>query len=271
MYNLAPNTYFSGFSLIGVDASKTLQGQLTNDVENIKNGRGIKALLCNIKGRVEVIVWLVKHDSQHFTLLVPTDNAGTLTGRLAPYLAFSKSALVPLDLSNHSIAYPYQIVAPQDTITSYQMDDIALMAPEHLKQTQEACPASIETFHSHRVQAGLLQLLPEQSGVYTPQALSLDHLGYISFNKGCYMGQEIIARLHYKGQSKHQLALLSGAQNITSEAVIQSELGDPIGTIVDATSASSGLYLASIRTDATASLTYRVQEHSLILIRLFNK
>lgn len=75
-----------------------------------------------------------------------------------------------------------------------------------------------------------------QSELYIPQMLNLDQLGGISFNKGCYTGQEIVARTHYLGQSKRQLYLAEADVALTEDClelnVIDAASGEKIGNVL---------------------------------------
>jgi folate-binding protein YgfZ len=244
---------------------------VTNDVEMQRSNSGIKALLCNIKGRVETIVWIFKHSSDHYSVIVPRDNLDLLKRRLAPYLAFSKSNATEIDLTDYRLLYPVETLLFEQE-SALRFDDIALISPSQQAQLLTTHKSgSLTNFHEYRIRCGLVQLRPDLSGDYTPQALSLDSMGYISFKKGCYMGQEIIARLHYKGQSKHQLALLTGALNLASGATIQNSRHEIVGTIVDAEAAQAGVYLASLRVSADKAHGYQVEDAPLTLDSVFGK
>lgn len=270
MYKVTPNSYFSALDLTGPDASKTLQGQLTNDVVNQRDQSGMKGLLCNIKGRVELVVRVYKHSAEHLTLVVPRANTDLVKRRLAPYMAFSKSQLNECDLSDYSLLFGPATADAKETLAGLSFDGLALLSPQELLNTTVPLThSSIEDFHTYRVKRGMLELDPEQSGLYTPQALSLDRLGYVSFKKGCYMGQEIIARLHYKGQSKYQLAVLQCLSAVANETKVTSPAGATLGTIVDSAANASGHYLASIRLAEDATAEYFVNDHPATLLQLF--
>ncbi|EGG30443.1 Folate-dependent protein for Fe/S cluster synthesis/repair in oxidative stress [Aequoribacter fuscus] len=271
MFKVTPNTYFSALELIGPDAAKTLQGQLTNDVESLRNRKGLDGLLCNLKGRVELVVKVYKHSPEQLTLVVPTANIDALKRRLAPYVAFSKSRLNELNLETYSLVIAPPDSDPIEVPAGLWFGDLGLISPQAINQlTRPYTASSIDEFHHWRIHSGMIQLTPEQSGLYTPQALSLDRLGYVSFKKGCYMGQEIIARLHYKGQSKHQLALLQCSPGLTTESKITSQTGDLVGTVVDAGANRSGYYLASVRPPTDSTAEYFVSDHAADLLKLFS-
>jgi folate-binding protein YgfZ len=63
------------------------------------------------------------------------------------------------------------------------------------------------TWHTLRLAYGQIDIYPESRGLFLPHRLDLHQTQYLSFNKGCYKGQEIIARMHYKATLKHQMRL----------------------------------------------------------------
>jgi len=271
MFKVIPNTYFSALELDGPDAAKTLQGQLSNDVESLGNCKGLDGLLCNVKGRIELVVKVYKHSPEQLTLVVPTANIDALKRRLAPYVAFSKSRLNELNLATYSLVIAPPSSDPIEVPAGLWFDDLGLISPQAINQLRHPHTASsIDEFHHWRIHSGRVQLTPEQSGLYTPQALSLDRLGYVSFKKGCYMGQEIIARLHYKGQSKYQLALLQCSPGLATESRITSQAGDLLGTIVDAGANASGHYLACVRPPTDSAAEYFVSDQAAELLKLFS-
>jgi hypothetical protein len=94
---------------------------------------------------------------------------------------------------------------------------------------------------------------PDQ-GVFTPQALDYDRIGLVSFQKGCYTGQEVVARLHYRGQSKKRLAVLTAAAPVaaTRGTPISDSGGDNAGAVLRCLPYQNGgsLIAAELRVDA---------------------
>ena len=80
-----------------------------------------------------------------------------------------------------------------------------------------------------------IRLQSEASALYTPQELNYDQLGHISFTKGCYTGQEIVARMHYRGKAKKRLYLLeiSAESSPEKNMLIRTVENKPVGEIID--------------------------------------
>jgi tRNA-modifying protein YgfZ len=92
---------------------------------------------------------------------------------------------------------------------------------------------------------GLPHLALEQSEQWTPQMLSLERLNAFSLKKGCYPGQEIVARTHYLGQAKRSLARLSGTNLVVGADVVAN--GRTLGTIIDSSGEEALAVLAADR------------------------
>src|SRR3546814_908040 len=102
---------------------------------------------------------------------------------------------------------------------------------------------SAPTFALAEMIAGVAQILPDTAGLWLPQELGYDALGAVSYNKGCYLGQEIVARLHFKGEVKQRLYRLAltaaGAQELPAPAsALQNTDGKSLGQLVQAVEAA---------------------------------
>jgi len=152
----------------GPDAVGFLQGQLTQDVSLLNDERSMLAAWCNPKGRVIVIIRLLAMPDK-IGLIVPASITDKIVQRLTMYRFRSK-----VDIS----------VAEDDW-----------RASDH----------SIEEDPAALIRAGLATIDEQNSEAYTPHMLNLDKLGAISFTKGCYTGQEVVARTENLGKSKRRL------------------------------------------------------------------
>ena len=95
---------------------------------------------------------------------------------------------------------------------------------------------SPDVYRIRRLEQGDAKLTSETVGKYLPQDLNYDINGRVDFNKGCYTGQEIIARLHFRGEPKRRLRLLSLAsyEDITPVEKVLNAEGKPIGSVIEA-------------------------------------
>jgi folate-binding protein YgfZ len=160
----------------GPDATAFLQGQLSNDVEALEVGVTQLAGYHNPQGRVIALLRLARVAPTEVLALLPQDLAATVAQRLRRYVLRSKLTLDLLDAP--------AIAAATATLP-------AGMA------TTRSRPADIA--------AGLPQVYAATSEQFVAQMLNLDCIGAVSFGKGCYTGQEVIARAHYRGRVKRRM------------------------------------------------------------------
>jgi tRNA-modifying protein YgfZ len=163
------STLFSGFRVTGPDAARFLQGQLSCDVLALQQGTTTLAGLHNPQGRVLAVLHLKCIAPDQFDACLPAELVDSITAQLRRFVLRAKVVLA-------------------------RADDIAL--PESL----QSAPA--------RIAAGMPTVFAATSGHFVAQMLNLDTLGAISFSKGCYTGQEIVARTHYKGRVKRRMQQL---------------------------------------------------------------
>lgn len=159
---------FGKVHIKGTKAGEFLQGQTTCDVSALKVDEWSLGACCDPKGRVIANFILKKRDND-FVLFLPPETAPLLITHLSKYAIFSKVEVTACDesLSDHSL--------------EVQSDPI------------------------HCINTGTVWIVPETSGQLLPQSINLHKKGGVSFKKGCYVGQEIIARTEHLGHLKKHL------------------------------------------------------------------
>jgi folate-binding protein YgfZ len=180
----------------GPDALAFLQGQLTQDIGRVAGGDGLLAAWCNAKGRVVVIIRLVDMDDA-IGLVVPAGMAVRVIQRLNLYRLRSK----------------VEFSAPGDDWRN--LIDARLTDPLAL------------------IQAGIPTIDEANTEAYTPHMLNLDKLGAISFSKGCYTGQEVVARTEHLGKSKRRLMRYQADHDGISVGDKLSDGEREVGTVVN--------------------------------------
>jgi len=214
-YNL--NKKKSVISFHGNDAEDFLQGQMTCDVTDIKNNEGKIGALCNPKGRVICLFHLLKHADVYF-MVVNSALSAQIIKRLQMYKFRS-------DVHINDVSEQYTILGSiSSSIQNTNNTNVSLTTVMYAAHTNliltvienEQLKLALDNdtfFITHDTteweQAMTTDCLPEitpaTSELFIPQMLNLDVLDGISFQKGCYTGQEVIARLHYKGTVKRRL------------------------------------------------------------------
>lgn len=171
-------TAFIYLELTGNDAGKFLQGQVTCDVHKLNDNYTATAI-CNLKGRVHFGLWL-KKTADGFGLVLADDLADDFIKHIKKYGAFSK-----IKLGTPTPIYP-AIKGNEPTFD--EKDSNCTDAWEQLS-----------------VATGNYWITKATSEQFQPQELRLHQRGGVAYDKGCYLGQEIVARLYFKASPKAYL------------------------------------------------------------------
>tara|TARA_R110000772_G_scaffold141114_4_gene250484 strand:+ start:120163 stop:121134 length:972 start_codon:yes stop_codon:yes gene_type:complete len=122
-------------------------------------------------------------------------------------------------------------------------------------KAQSALQADESAWQAATLRQGVARLSAATSGEFLPQQLNYDLIGHINFRKGCYPGQEVIARMHYKGKAKRRMLLMTapaGTALRAGDALYRAGQAQPAGTVINAARPDSGAQLALVSTTATA-------------------
>ena len=203
-------------TLAGADAVHFLQGQTTADFENTEPGAVRFAAFCNPKGRVIADVLAIVVSNEEVMLRGRQAVMTALATHLKPYLSFSKSTL-----SDSHWRISCEKIGAQTSATEraarlqYDADTLVRIDIPRSDDMTESWRVSGTAAHSQAAEPLALAEVDimtararvelDTIGAYLPQDLNYDLNGTVSFTKGCYTGQEIVARLHYRGTPKRRL------------------------------------------------------------------
>lgn len=252
---------FGVVALCGPDAVKFAHAQCMSDVAGLPPGHWQWSGWLTPKGRVIALFALLKIDAQTVWLLLPDGDAGVLAGQLRRFVFRSKltiDARGDLEASGAFLA-PARAGGAAiggDAAQGVELDAGAEGGARTIRigtaRAQDDA-AALARWTRFDLAHGLPRLDASQREQWTPQMLSLDRLHAYSVRKGCYPGQEIVARTHFLGQAKRGLVLLEAQRAL----VPGEEVGDDtraIGTIVstarDANGSLSLAVLPAERADA---------------------
>lgn len=189
----------------GPDSAGFLQGQLTQDVSLASADHTLLAGLADAKGRLLWCGHLLRLQDGALALLVPSDTADTLLAHLRRYVLRSRVELGLPGLTVHGFT------GTPDGGTAATLQRIGLAGDPHRQllvgadQTGPAEADALQDWNLADIRQGLPQVVRATSSQFIPQTLNLDLLGGISFTKGCYTGQEIVARTRYLGRIKRRM------------------------------------------------------------------
>jgi tRNA-modifying protein YgfZ len=233
-WNLLPLEHLGALRARGRDVVPFLQGQLSADVAPLGAGQSLLAGYHNPQGRVLALLNLIELEPGDVLLVLPRELAQTMLKRLSGFILRSKVELTDatstfrfhglvevgagaapappfashLPLASHHVARlgDTRAVSQGGRARRWLLATPAGSSPGAAGLGLDTCkPAAAEMWQRLAVEAGEPQVYAATSGEFVAQMLNLDALGAIAFDKGCYTGQEVIARAHYRGRVKRRL------------------------------------------------------------------
>jgi folate-binding protein YgfZ len=250
----------------GEDAAAFLQGQLSNDVHALAPGAAQYTSYNSPKGRM-LANFLLWREAMMFRALLPADIADAVRRRLSMYVLRSKVKLTDAtagtarfgvggaDATRAITAALGVSPAPFAVATAAGASVIALPGPRYivlaptaqrdalrLRLAAHATEASADVWRWLTIRAGVPIVTAATQDQFVAQAANWDVLGGVSFRKGCYTGQEIIARMQYLGRLKERLYLFHSTQPATPGVrLFSAAFGEQAaGTVVDSAPAPHG-------------------------------
>jgi folate-binding protein YgfZ len=267
--------------LSGDDAVTFLQGQVTNDVKQLTGSSAHYTGYCSPKGRLLALFFAYAQESKIY-LQLNHKLAEPITKRLKMYVMRSKVVInnisdntVKIGLSGNDIPLllsPYFSQIPQQAFEVSQSEFGTLIclpsstpryelicATEHAKTIWQALKAECKqvgqpSWEWLEIQAGIPDITINTQEEFVPQMVNLDALNAINFKKGCYTGQEIVARTHYLGKVKRRTQLAHAASSTPPQAGddVKNQANEVVGKIVRSAPAPAGGFdvLVESRLDA---------------------
>jgi len=170
---------YSGIFVSGADAFDFLQAQLSNDLRLLDDQERMLTAWCNPKGRV-ICLMTVRRGESGYRMTLPSELAEDVLRRLTMFRFRSKVEF---------------------EIGAATTDDLDIQG-------------SVDDWLLDNLRAGRAEIWKSQSEEFTPHMLNLDLLGAVSFDKGCYPGQEIVARTHYRGATKRRTHRFTSTESV---------------------------------------------------------
>lgn len=183
----------------GPDAAKFLQGQLSADVENLISGASVLAGLHNPQGRAIALLTLARLSPEDIFAVLPAELIAGVGARLRKFVFRAK---VTIEESSLRVIGAAAGTDPHGAYAFRWADRQLLLAPVGRDLPLTADDAAWQLAD---VRAGLPEVYAATAESFVAQMLNLDLLGAIAFDKGCYTGQEVIARAHYRGRVKRRM------------------------------------------------------------------
>ncbi|MBA2711138.1 MAG: folate-binding protein YgfZ [Tatlockia sp.] len=280
-------SYLSTLKVVGEKARDFLQGQLSCDVRRVNSDTIQQAALCNLQGRVLALMDVLEWHS--FQLVLPKDLIEATQKSLSKTADLCRVKLQPTNiqifgfyLANENDLIPESISLPDrdfglnsnPEVCAYRLSKqfyliLTTLDFRSIFSSQNQIRGSL-AWHYLQLKQKSLEIYPETRGLFLPHRLDLHLTGYLSFDKGCYKGQEVIARMHYRAKLKHSLQLFTveteerlnpGAKLFTANGKTE------VGELIDTCPITTNRYLiaASILHDAELEVLIEGQSNLVVL------
>lgn len=281
-------------ALEGPDTERFLQGQSTNDITKLDTSTIMPGAICNPKGRMLTSYYTLKPRAETLLLVMDRLLVNTTLACIQKYAAFFKTELTDATtkfrvlgicgpacedlLAKHFKAWPEHInqsCTGENYLLSRISEQQFLLVVEEaevqalwLTLSTVFKPTGINYWHLHSIRAGRAQVQAETTEQFIPQMLNLQATGAISFKKGCYTGQEIVARMQYLGKLKrhtYRLVIESASIPTIGLDLYRSGDGKSIGTVVAAalTGSNSCEVLAVLQEDHAALTSLLIDDKTV--------
>ncbi len=248
----------------GPEASKFLQGQVTCDLRELNAPVTRIGAQCNPKGRILISFRALQIDASTIALRIPSSMMEKAKSSLGKYIVFSKAKLH--DDSEYSLFGIYGDDAKRAAETVFNKlptdndgwiekdgniliqlaqdrfecwiksaDATAFATAFEQQLSDHTVVGDLNDWELLNIRAGIADIYPETIELFTPQEINYQLINGINFRKGCYTGQEIVARLHYRGKLKRHMYRfeLSGNQRpAPGTALVNATTGHISGHIV---------------------------------------
>lgn len=285
--------------LDGADAFTFLQGQVTNDVRHLHGQLAHYSGYCNPKGRLLALFLAFAH-KEHIHLQLPKELVAPIAKRLKMYVMRSKvniqdvsESIIKIGLNGSKAVELLSALFSQIPQNDYELTtlengtllklpgkqprfeiftDIANAPAIWNSLAQQAKTVDAAYWELLEIQAGIPEVYAKTQEEFVPQMLNLDLLNGINFKKGCYTGQEIVARTHYLGTVKRrtQLAHIAGEISANAGDDVLNSNGEAVGKVARCAPSYNGGYdlLAEIRLESVEAGSLTVNDCALNIQQL---
>ncbi len=264
----------------GEDSRKFLQGQLTCELDEIGVGSISFGAACNNKGRV-YSNFRILHQENRFLLSMQPGVLTITMQALQKYIPFYKAEMADasqqfnrIGLAGDDAEELLRGISPalpeknkSASIEGALLINISDHCPRYelwLKPGQDHPFDQILATLAHKEktawdvldhEAGIIFINPQESSLYTPEELNLDLAGFVSFSKGCYTGQEIVARMHYRGKANKRLhSVILKSPETPSHNMLFNSSQTALGNIINLLNKNDNIYIGFIVTKTSTDL-----------------
>ncbi len=268
---ISPLPHLGVIRASGEDAARFLQGQLTQDVQHLPPGQARLAALCNAKGRMLASFWVLRRADDELLLLTSADTLAATLKRLSLFVLRARLKLSDATgelmlrgligdatLSIAAGAHQTSAGSQNDAVFTIPLP-AADGAPRALWLAPVGTPAPAAASLSSadslaaEVRAGVARITQPVVEALVPQMLNYESVDGVHFQKGCYPGQEVVARSQFRGAIKRRafVGQVAGAAQAGQDVFSAADPSQPVGLIAQAAAVAGGTaVIAALRLDA---------------------
>ncbi|PJD95459.1 MAG: folate-binding protein YgfZ [Legionella sp.] len=284
-------SYLSALSITGERAIEFLQGQFTADITQVNDIRIVQTAQCNLKGRILALMDVINWQGIQLILpkdmLIPTQQSLTKTALLSKvsieenthWRFFGFYCQQKRDLIPGSVFLPDTLYAKAESkhfcyyhlghgFYIFIVHEQVVEALTHPFIEQQQLLGSL-TWHTLRLFNHQMSIYPESRGLFLPHRLNLHQTPYLSFEKGCYKGQEIIARTHYRATLKHELQFYTLCTNtplFSGQKLYQPDTEIESGEIIDYSILDTNRYLVAVSLLKESPLELSLEKSTVVTL-----
>ena len=259
-HGVAPLTHTGLIRAQGDEAAKFLHNQLTNDVLLQGPGEARLAGFCNAKGRLQASFIVIKRSHEDLLLICSADILAATLKRLSMFVLRAKVKLSDASADFHLFGVagaalqalnPAAASAPAWARTDTDSATLVTLYPAN------ACPRALwlaprdtpapagavltpNQWDWSEVRAGIASVTQPIFEAFVPQMLNYESVGGVNFKKGCYPGQEVVARSQFRGTLKRRAYLAHSDASMPVGAELFTPEGEPCGTVAQSAAAPTG-------------------------------
>lgn len=272
MTSVVPNgvTALSHLGVIrveGPDAASFLHGQLTQDFALLEASEARLAALCTAKGRVIASFIGIRPEPDRIVLVCSRDILAASLKRLSMYVLRAKArlsdasaefalygltgtALAANGLDAGALPGRASTIGEAHAVTLYPSDGVprALWIAPAGSPAPQGTEIDLATWQWSEVRSGIVTLSAPVVEAFVPQMINYESVGGVNFKKGCYPGQEIVARSQFRGTLKRRTYLVQAGDEIAAgeDVFAANDPEQPVGTVAQAAPAPGGGWAALI-------------------------
>tara|TARA_B100001741_G_scaffold47319_1_gene35248 strand:+ start:97 stop:885 length:789 start_codon:yes stop_codon:yes gene_type:complete len=224
-------------TISGEDAGDLLQGQMTQDIRKLEDEKIHMTSFCNVQGRV-IASAFIQCEGDHYDLILSSELVEDLCNHLQRYILRSRVEIQESEKLVYGI-FSKDIVNNQESFKTLSNN------PERMLALKNRVPECIENLITSEewIEHDIKEMIPiinkGSSEKFIPQMLNLDILNAVSFSKGCYTGQEVVARVQHRGKIKQRMfKIKTNSENLISAGSEISHESKKVGTVLISTTSN---------------------------------